>query len=333
MNKKITLSYVLTTRNKLPYLKEVMKRLLENVQADEEIVITDGASTDGTVEFLSELYNQGKIQQFISEPDFGEAHGFNKGILIAKGELIKILSDDDAFYYPGIQECKKFMMENKDTELLSSNGATSTFENSNDSYFLRFSYDDCYKEWLKVGEPYPFCGLGIMFRRDRISRIGLFNTGIVRVDYEFGLRATSLNLNFVWYTGNIFVRILNNSSNSWKFEKLLIRDEIRCDYFYKGILPEIKVDRASSIKQESCVKVIKEKMKKIAFLYRFFLFLKSKVIKKKNLIELNKTGSSIITDNRNIQKNVNLHAAFENAHNWLNEINLKETKVFLSRKN
>ncbi len=38
MNKEITLSYVLTTRNKLPYLKEVMKRLLENVQPDEEIV-------------------------------------------------------------------------------------------------------------------------------------------------------------------------------------------------------------------------------------------------------------------------------------------------------
>ena len=40
---EIKLSYVITTRNKLPYLKELMKWLLENVQADEEIVVADGA--------------------------------------------------------------------------------------------------------------------------------------------------------------------------------------------------------------------------------------------------------------------------------------------------
>ena len=118
MNKNITLSYVLTTRNKLPYLKEVMKRLLENIESDEEIVITDGASTDGTVEYLTDLYTQGKIHHFISEPDNGESHGFNKGILLASGELIKLLTDDDVFYYAGIQECKTYMLENKSLNIL-----------------------------------------------------------------------------------------------------------------------------------------------------------------------------------------------------------------------
>ena len=85
---KIKLSYVITTFNKLPYLKEVMRLLLQNVQPDEEIVIVDGASTDGTKEYLQNLYNEGLIQQLISEKDLGEAHGFNKALLLAKGDLV-----------------------------------------------------------------------------------------------------------------------------------------------------------------------------------------------------------------------------------------------------
>ena len=58
---KYNLSYVLTTRNKLPYLKEVMTRLIENVQDDEEIVVVDGASTDGSVEYLKNQFEKGHI--------------------------------------------------------------------------------------------------------------------------------------------------------------------------------------------------------------------------------------------------------------------------------
>src|SRR5215813_13826275 len=119
----ITLSYVLTTRNKLPLLQCVLDRLFEQIKQDEEIVVVDGASTDGTRPFLEGLYAAGRIHQWISEPDCGEAHGYNKGVLLARGELIKLISDDDAFYWPGIQACKAFMLAHPEVDLLAANGA------------------------------------------------------------------------------------------------------------------------------------------------------------------------------------------------------------------
>jgi glycosyltransferase involved in cell wall biosynthesis len=84
--KKITLSYVLTTFNKLEYLKVSLPNLLDNLKDDEEIVITDGGSSDGTSEYLEDLHSRGLIHQYVSEPDIGQAHGINKAILMATGD-------------------------------------------------------------------------------------------------------------------------------------------------------------------------------------------------------------------------------------------------------
>jgi glycosyltransferase involved in cell wall biosynthesis len=192
MNKEIILSYVLTTRNKLPYLREVMKRLLENIQPDEEIVITDGASTDGTVEFLADLYKQGKIHQYISEPDCGEAHGFNKGILMASGILIKLLTDDDAFYYPGIQECKNFMLENKEVDYILGNIADVMIgDKHTDNFVLIKLYERDFINWQQGKSSGTFfCGLSMMLRKASISIFGLLDTSFSHVDLEYSFRIT-----------------------------------------------------------------------------------------------------------------------------------------------
>ena len=141
--------------------------MLENVQPDEEIVITDGAITDGTVKFLTELYKQGKIHQFISEPDCGEAHGFNKGLLMAKGELIKLLSDDDVFCYSAIQECRRFMQTNSSFDYFTGGIASLRFDNFELSQFIiAYEYEKSFMEWInaKTNTCY-FGGLALMIRK------------------------------------------------------------------------------------------------------------------------------------------------------------------------
>ncbi|HRI80047.1 MAG TPA: glycosyltransferase, partial [Cyclobacteriaceae bacterium] len=60
MDDRITLSYVLTTYNKLPYLRVTIPYLLAACQPDEEIVVVDGGSQDGSAEYLAELHKSGK---------------------------------------------------------------------------------------------------------------------------------------------------------------------------------------------------------------------------------------------------------------------------------
>ncbi len=58
-----SLSYIIATRNRLPFLKITLGKLINELQQDEEIVVVDGNSSDGTKEYLKELFKEGKIHQ------------------------------------------------------------------------------------------------------------------------------------------------------------------------------------------------------------------------------------------------------------------------------
>jgi glycosyltransferase involved in cell wall biosynthesis len=231
MTKKINLSYVMTTRNKLLYLKECLPLLLAAVQPDEEIVIVDGASSDGTVEYLQTLYNEKHIHKFLSEPDRGEAHGTNKAILISSGELIKFITDDDVFYWSNIQKCKEFMLSHSEIDILGTEGADADW-NLRKPAFRNGHYQVQFKDWLSNGKPFEFGGLGIMIRRNSLPILGLFHTGFIRMDLEFTLRVTSIPANLAWFTGCTFVRLGNPSSNFSKYHKLMLSEEDRLQQFY-----------------------------------------------------------------------------------------------------
>ena len=59
-----------------------------------EHIIIDKASTDGTVQLLSDYKSKGYIQ-FYSEPDMGRFDALNKGIMRAKGDFIAFLNPSD----------------------------------------------------------------------------------------------------------------------------------------------------------------------------------------------------------------------------------------------
>lgn len=230
--KEIKLSYVLTTYNKLPYLKLVLERLIENCQEDEEIVVTDGASTDGTPAYLKQLFEQGKIHQYVSEKDCGEAHGFNKGFLLAKGELIKIMSDDDAFCYPVICRCKEFMLKNKQYDMLGGNMAYTDIKQP-ESIATKDDFDNFYA-YKKDQTPFWFNGQPWMIRRSSLPLTGLLNTSLIIVDTEFSLRVTNnKKVKLCWLLNHVSVRIDNQDSNFNKFSKIIEGQTNRLFAFYK----------------------------------------------------------------------------------------------------
>ena len=209
------MTYLITTYNKCTFLREVLTRLIGQLQSDEEIIVIDGGSTDGTVEYLSQLYKEGHIHQLLSQRDKGEAHGFNKGFLMARGELIKVITDDDAFYWPGIQACKQFMLSHPEVDLLASGGAGTEWA-KNDPFIFE-SYIDPFTKWQKISTPFAFCGLGLMIRRSSLPLLGLFHIGFIRVDAEFSMRVTAGSANLAWYDNPLWVRITNPDSNSVKY--------------------------------------------------------------------------------------------------------------------
>src|SRR3954451_24008443 len=76
---------------------ETIGETLASVRAQEhpalEHLVIDGGSTDGTVDLLREAPGI----RWISEPDNGLAHAMNKGIALAKGQILGELNADDVY--------------------------------------------------------------------------------------------------------------------------------------------------------------------------------------------------------------------------------------------
>lgn len=224
------LTYVITTFNKIFFLKMVVADLIENCADDEDIVIVDGGSTDGSVAYLESIKDNPKISNIVSEKDKGEAHGFNKALLLAKGDLIKIITDDDVFHWPSVRACKNFMIKNPDIDLSGSNGAGLNLNSEN--IFVPMDYSHDYKKWKSRNMPFAFCGLGLMMRRTSIPLLGLFDLTYILVDAEFSLRTTSKNVNLVWLATPSWVRIANDASNSVKYFDKCVSELVKLNYIY-----------------------------------------------------------------------------------------------------
>src|SRR5262245_40650743 len=66
-----------------------------------EHLILDGGSTDSTVKIISGRAKDHPHIRWVSEPDRGQSHAMNKGIVMARGTIIGHLNADD-YYKPGV---------------------------------------------------------------------------------------------------------------------------------------------------------------------------------------------------------------------------------------
>lgn len=106
-NTEIDLTVATVCRNSLSLLPRCIEsvRKLKGVDISYEHLLIDGASTDGTTEFLSEELKQGRISRLISEPDKGLYDAMNKAILNARGKVIVFINSDDEICADSVVDC------------------------------------------------------------------------------------------------------------------------------------------------------------------------------------------------------------------------------------
>ena len=94
---------------------EKLRRCIESVhaqtcRADIEHLVVDGASTDGTLEILSDYAGRGWVR-VISEKDHGVYEAMNNGLAVANGEYVLYLNSDDRFHSPRVMATALKAME------------------------------------------------------------------------------------------------------------------------------------------------------------------------------------------------------------------------------
>lgn len=103
------LTVVTVCRNVLPSLIRTVDSVLAKKATSPKLriehVVVDGASEDGTSDWLQKMKEAGKIEIAISEPDMGIYDAMNKGINLARGAAVLFLNADDTFTNEDITPC------------------------------------------------------------------------------------------------------------------------------------------------------------------------------------------------------------------------------------
>lgn len=242
------LSYIIATRNRLPFLKITLEKLINELQPDEEIVVVDGNSTDGSKEYLQQLFEGRKIHQFISEPDRNQAHGWNKAMLMSKGTIIKKIIDDDVFCYEAIRECKNYMLLNPEIDVVISDDLGSNLNNYKN--IQKLSRLPQYKKWLAGLTPsFTFGDVHLLIKKTSLTYIGLYHTSYIMMDWEYSLRISYLKANIAYYTGYNALSVAHPQTiSSLKNNNLIIEQGKKGRIFYEYAGDNAEINYWSKIK-------------------------------------------------------------------------------------
>lgn len=179
------ITVIIAVYNDSKTLQQCIDSVAQQTYPNKELIIVDGGSKDGTVDFLKA--NQEKISYWISESDNGIYHAWNKGLAQANGDWICFLGADDFFWDTKVLErmARKLALIPPDVrvvygqvKLLTANGVyLYTVGEAWGSVKKSFKY--------KMSIPHQ----GVMHRRSLFETHGKFDESFRIVgDYELLLR-------------------------------------------------------------------------------------------------------------------------------------------------
>jgi len=185
---------IIPSYNQGDFLEATIQSVLSQDYAPIEILLMDGGSTDQSLEIIQRYARH--FAAWESQPDRGQAHAINKGLLKAKGQIIGWLNSDDC-YLPGtvgaavqtfLQEPAVEVVYGR-LERIDEHGQTlptPTLPKDRVEFGRELVLGECV-----VNQP------GSFWRRTAMDRAGLLDESLrYALDYEYWIRLALLGARF-----------------------------------------------------------------------------------------------------------------------------------------
>jgi glycosyltransferase involved in cell wall biosynthesis len=202
-------SIVTVTYNSAATLDDTLTSVASQTYPHIDHVLVDGGSTDGTVAMLKEAQQLWPDRvQWISEPDDGIYDAMNKGIQMARGDVIGILNSDDLLADDQVIEDVVQQLEITDADALYA-----------DLVFVdRYETDMVQRIWVARrggmqwgwNPPHPT----LYVKAETYSRLGVYRPDFqISSDYDFCLRLAASGMELT-YLPRVIVKMRNGGAST-----------------------------------------------------------------------------------------------------------------------
>lgn len=216
------ISYILATKNRESYLKKVFLMIQKLKKKDDEFIIIDGGSSDGSI--FTILQYRKLVDMVISEPDVSEGHAYNKGILLAQGRYIKLLTDDDEIFPKAMERAVEVLDKSPFVDILLC-GGTKNMNGKEEVKYLPYGVN--YGKSIQDIFTYGGCGIGLVIRHTVFAKVGLLNAQAFALDIDFLAQSISRGAVVKFSRLHLYYHSIYKHSGVMKQLKRWVADERR----------------------------------------------------------------------------------------------------------
>jgi len=233
-----TVSVIIPSYNHGKYIAEAIQSVLDQTLQDFEIIITDDASADNTVEVI-EKFTDPRIQLFCLSKNQGVSRALDFSIAKAKGKYIALLGSDDIAMSERLEKQVAFLDTHHEVGAVLSRAhiideESRPFANKDHFYYSIFDQPNRTRfEWLNYFFYHGncLCAPSGLIRKSVYEKIGGHNPCYLQLqDFDFWIR---LCFNFELYVLEdklIQYRVRDNGMN---VSSGRLENQIRSDWEYK----------------------------------------------------------------------------------------------------
>lgn len=174
-------SIITPSYNQGKFIRDTIESVLSQDYPNIEYIVMDGGSTDETVEILKE-YGDRIIWK--SEKDKGQADAVNKGIELAKGQIIGWLNSDDTYLEGAVGKAVSYLITHPDTDMVYGEGYYTDITGKITERYLTERYD-----YRRLAQQCIICQPTAFFTKDIVQKAGMLEEQHqLSMDYELWMR-------------------------------------------------------------------------------------------------------------------------------------------------
>ena len=171
MKKNNTISIITVVKNNDKSIKRCIKSIQNQSFKNIQHIIIDGNSSDNTLSIINKYKD--KISIILSEEDDGIWDAMNKGIDLARGDIIGFLNADDFYYENALETVDKYFKNNEIDFLFG----------SVQKYKLLYGFNPSIIKW-SFGF-YTSHSVGFFIKTQKHKEIGYYNKKYLSADLDF----------------------------------------------------------------------------------------------------------------------------------------------------